>query len=335
MADLKTNYMGIQLDNPLVVSSSGITGRVKGIVRCAEAGAGAVVLKSMFEELIRADSKGLDEALVSSGSGHPEIYDYLGADIGMQLGPLPYLEFIEKVRKKVTLPVIASINCVTPRWWVPYARKIESAGADALELNISHFPGENEEDSKHIEAGYVEIVREVTSQVSIPVAVKIGFYFTSLMNVMQDLVAAGAKALVLFNRYHAIDVDLKSKRLVSAVKFSSPGEQNLPLRWVGLASKRLDCDIAASTGIHDAESVVKMLMVGANVVQVCSALYRKGPKYLEELRQGVSSWLDGAGYNSVDEIRGLALKNTESELALLTRLQYVMALEEATSLYKY
>ncbi len=335
MADLKTKYMGIQLDSPLVVASSGITGRVKGIARCADAGAGAVVLKSMFEELILADSDELDEALVRSGAGHPEIYDYLGAEIGMRLGPRPYLELIEKVRKKVTLPVIASVNCVSSRWWVPYAQKIESAGADALELNISHFPGDNDQASRDIERRYVDIVQEVTRQVSIPVAVKIGFYFTSLLNVMQDLVSAGARALVLFNRYHAVDVDLDSKQLVSAVKFSSPGEQNLPLRWVGLAAGQLDCDIAASTGVHDAEAVIKMLLMGANVVQVCSALYRKGPQYLEELNRGLSSWLDAEGYDSVDEMRGLALRNTEDGKALLTRLQYLLALEEATSRYEY
>ncbi len=333
MADLKTSYMGIHLDNPLVVSSSGMTGRIEGIARCADAGAGAVVLKSMFEEIILAEAEGLDDTLVASG--HPEALDYVRADIGMRLGPLPYLEFIEEVRKKVSLPVIASVNCVSPHWWVPYAKRIESAGANGLELNISHFPGGEGEDSGEIEKRYVEIVQKVTSQVSIPVAVKIGFYFTSLWKVMEEIIAAGAKALVLFNRYYSADVDLDSKSLVSAVKFSSPGEMYLPLRWIGLAAEQLDCDIAASTGVHDARSALKLLMVGANVVQICSALYKNGPEYIGELKQGISSWLEEEGHKSVDEIRGIALKNAEGGKALLTRLQYVKALEEASNFYKY
>jgi dihydroorotate dehydrogenase (fumarate) len=253
----------------------------------------------------------------------------------MHLGPLSYLEFIEKVRKKVTLPVIASINCTSSRWWVPYARRIESSGTDDLELNISHFPGSGREDSGTIEKQYAEIVHDVTSAISIPVSAKIGFYFTSLGDVMEDMVAAGAKALVLFNRYHATDVDLDNRRLVPGIKFSSPEELTLPLRWVGFAAQRLKCDIAASTGVHDTESILKMLMVGATAVQVCSTLYRNGPDHIKELLMGLSSWLDDNGYSSVDEIRGLALKDSGGEQALLTRLQYVKALEEASELYKY
>ena len=332
MASLATNYMGLRLDNPLVVSSSGITGQTSGIERCADAGAGAVVLKSMFEELIVAASKKLDETVVASGEGRPEIYDYL--DLGMSLGPLPYLEFIEKVRKQVAIPVIASVNCVSPNQWVPYARSIQSAGADALELNISHFPSD-EDDSRAIEARYVEIVSEVTRQVSIPVAVKIGLHFTSPLVLMRDLVAAGAKALVLFNRFHSVDVDLESRRLVFAVRFSSASEQTIPLRWVGLAAAKLDCDIAASTGILDAESVLKMLMVGATVTQFCSCLYRNGIKYLADLKKDLSTWLDGEGIASVDSIRGIALNHTADQASLLTRFQYVSDLEEAASTYRF
>ena len=335
MANLKTRYMGIELDNPLVVSSSGITGRVSAIARCAGAGAGAVVLKSMFEEVIVGQSDELNDLLTDAASEHPEIYDYVRADIGMRLGPLSYLDFVEKVRKKVSLPVIASINCTSPHLWVPYARRIESAGADGLELNISHFPGSSRENSAAIEKQYAEIVREVTSAISIPVSVKMGFYFTSLANVMEDMVAAGAKALVLFNRYHAIDVDLDSKTLVPAIKFSSPGEFTLPLRWVGFAAQQLNCDVAASTGVHDVETILKMLMVGADAVQICSVLYRNGPEHIEELLAGLSSWLDENGYDSIDDIRGLALKNSESEQSLLSRVQYIKALEDAAKFYKY
>jgi dihydroorotate dehydrogenase (fumarate) len=334
MADLKTNYMGIELSNPIVASSSGITGSVEGVQRCVDAGAGAVVLKSMFEELILAQSEGIEEDI--SSFEHPEALEYVRAEIGMRLGPLPYLEFIEEVRKKVAVPVIASVNCVTPQWWVPYARRIESAGASGLELNISHFPKCSvEEDSKEIEKRYIEIVQKVSESVSIPVAVKLGFYFTSLWNVIEDVVGAGAKALVLFNRYYAVDVDLDTKSIVPAVKLSSPAEILLPLRWIGLAAGKLDCDVAASTGIHDSDAVIKALLMGTTIVQVCSALYRNGPEYLGELREGLSSWLDEGGFNTVSDIRGLALENTKDEGALLNRLQYVKALEEASKYYKF
>lgn len=327
--------MGLDLDNPLVVSASGITGRVSSIERCANAGAGAVVLKSMFEEIIVGESDKFNEILTSSVRAHPEVYDYVRSEAGMRLGPLSYQEFVGKVRKKVNIPVIASINCTSSRWWVPYARRLESAGADGLELNISHFPGQGKEDSRTLEKRYAEIVNEVSNAISIPVSAKIGFYFTSIGSVMEEMAEAGAKALVLFNRYHAVDVDLDSKSLVSAIKFSSPEEVTLPLRWVGFASQKLNCDISASTGVHDTESILKMLLVGATTVQVCSVLYRHGPEYIRTLLDELSAWLEEQGYAGIDEIRGLALRNSESEDALLTRIQYVKALEDASEFYKY
>jgi len=333
MAELKTRYMGLDLENPLVVSSSGITGSVDGVRRVADSGAGAVVLKSMFEELIITDSARLDEVLAESS--HPEAYEYIRAKIGMRLGPKPYLELIEDVSTKISLPVIASVNCITPDWWVPYARQIESAGAAGLELNISHFPESNGEDPRDVEKRYVEIVHKVSDELTIPVAVKLGFYFTSLGNLMGQIVEAGAKALVLFNRYYSVDVDVDDKKIVHAMTFSSPEEMRIPLRWVGLLSDKLDCDFAAQTGIHDTESVVKMLMVGATAVQLCSVLYKRGLEHLDVLRTGLSTWLDEGGYTSVNDIRGLALKSDEGQESLLTRLQYVTALDEASTTYEY
>ena len=332
MADLKTSYMGINLDNPIVVSSSGITGSIEGVKRCVDAGAGAVVLKSMFEELILAQSDDIEQDL--SSFEHPEALDYVRAEIGMRLGPLPYLEFIEEARKNVSVPVIASVNCVTPNWWVPYARRIESAGASALELNISHFPrGTAEEDSGAIEKRYAEIVHKVSQSVSIPVAVKLGFYFTSLWDVIEDVVRAGAKALVLFNRYYMVDVNIETKQFVPAITLSSPVEITTLLRWVGMLANKLDCNIAASTGIHDRDGVIKMLLAGATAVQLCSILYNKGPSHLSTIRDELNSWLDSEGYASVNDIRGRAHENFEGD-DLLKRLQYLKSLEEAAK-YEY
>ena len=333
MAELKTNYLGLELNNPVVAAASGMTGSVDGARRLAEAGAGALVLKSMFEELIGLDAANVETGLLDAV--HPEALDYVRADIGKRLGPLPYLELIEAVRNSVSVPVIASINCTGSKWWVPYAQSIEAAGADALELNISHFPRAHGRSSEEIEKRYPEVVAKVSESLSIPVAVKIGFYFTSLWNVMEDLVAAGAKGLVLFNRYYEVDVDLDEKSFVATMGLSSPGEMLLPLRWIGLSAGGLDCDLAGSTGIHDVEGIVKMLMAGATVVQVCSALYRNGPEYVTELATGLASWLDEEGFDSVAEIRGLALKDSGAGTSLLTRVQYVEALEQVSAFYKF
>lgn len=332
MADLKTRYMGLSLDNPLVVASSGLTGSIEGIQRCSDAGAGAVVLKSMLEELIIANSENLDDDLIRSE--HPEAYEYIRAQLGMQLGPRPYLKFIEDVKKHVSLPVIASVNCISSKWWVSYANSMESAGADAIELNISHFPGKSDEMSQDIEKRYADIVREVTENLSIPVAVKLGFYFTSLRNVLEEIVNAGARALVLFNRYYSVDVDINKNTIIPSMTLSSPQEMLVPLRWAGILSGSLKCDIAVTTGIHDSKSIIKMIMVGAAVVQLCSTLYKNGPQYLTNLREQINSWLDRKDYASVTDIRGLAVKNTEKTDILLKRLQYLKALEEASK-YEY
>ncbi|MFC1508489.1 dihydroorotate dehydrogenase-like protein [Candidatus Omnitrophota bacterium] len=326
MTSLKTHYMGIELNNPLIVSSSGLTGSVKGVRRCADAGAGAVVLKSMFEELIIAHSEELEHDIIQSE--HPEAYEYLRAQIGMQLGPHPYLKFIEDVRTKVSIPVIASVNCITPKWWISYAKDIESSGADALELNISHFPLGDKDTSGDIEKRYADIVNDVSSHISIPVAVKLGYYFTSFEHVLNSIVEAGARALVLFNRYYTVDVDIEKKKFVHTMTFSSPEEMSIPLRWTGLLAGKLDCDIAVTTGIHDTESVIKMIMAGASAVQLCSVLYRRGAEYITELIEELDAWLEKESIPSVDDLRGLALKKSGGQ-DILKRQQYLKALEDA------
>jgi dihydroorotate dehydrogenase (fumarate) len=328
MADLSTSYMGLKLDNPLVVSSSGLTGSVKGVQDCADSGAGAVVLKSMFEELIIAHSRDLDLDILQSE--HPEAYEYIRAEIGKQLGPIPYLRFVEDVRKHIRIPVIASINCTSPQWWLPYARDIESAGAHAIELNISHFPESASRDLRDVEKMYARITSELASRVKIPVAVKIGMYFTSIGDVARDIAAAGAKGIVLFNRYYTVDMNIEQKRFVPSMTYSSNQEILLPLRWIGLLAETIQCDIAGSTGIHEAKDVIKMLMAGATVTQLCSVLYSKGIAHLGKIREELDAWLDSHGYKSVADIRGAALEGTGNREMLLHRMQYIKSLEEAS-----
>lgn len=227
------------------------------------------------------------------------------------------------------IPVIASVNCISPRWWVSYARDIESAGANAIELNISHFPQGGDSDYRDIERQYARITEEICSRVKIPVAVKIGSHFTSIGDVVQQISAAGAKGVVLFNRFYTVDVNPENGKFEPAMTLSSPEEMYLPLRWTGLLANTVKCDIAASTGIHDALGVIKVLMAGASVAYLCSTLYRNGVVYLGTMREELNGWLDSHGHCSVCDIRGMALREEGSADVLLHRLQYIKALDEA------
>jgi len=327
MADLSTGYMGLKLKNPVIASSSGITGSIDGIKRCADAGVGAVVLKSLFEEIIIGDSKELDSQLIRDE--HPEAYEYMKAELGMRYGSRPYLRLIEDAGKSVSIPVIASINCSTPKWWVSYAKDMESAGASAIELNISHFPGAPGEDSESIEKRYSDIVNEVSKRVSIPVSVKLGMNFTSLYDAVTRMVSAGAKGVVLFNRFYNVDIDIKNKQIIPAMAISSEKEMILPLRWIGFLSDKIKCDFAASTGIHSSDTAIKMIMAGASAVQLCSVLYKKKPENAAKIISQINNWLDKNGYKTVNEIKGAAVSNTKNKEALFARLQYIKALEEA------
>jgi dihydroorotate dehydrogenase (fumarate) len=331
MADLRTTWMGLSLECPIVVSSSGVTGSVDGVRRCEDAGAGAVVLKSMFEELIIAKSDDLDLEILKSE--HPEAYEYVRAEVGMRFGPVPYLKFIEDVRKRVTIPVIASVNCISPQWWVPYAKDLESAGASAIELNISHFPQGGDSDIRDIEKRYANITAEVCGRVSVPVSVKLGYHFTSIADVARDIAAAGAKGIVFFNRYYTVDVDIEKGTFVPAMTFSAPEEISNSLRWIGLMAGKIRCDLAASTGIHDSGGVIRALMAGASVAYVCSTLYKHSPEYVADIRAGLDKWLSSHGHSSVADIRGVAGRDGASDV-LLRRLQYIKALEEAAK-YEY
>jgi dihydroorotate dehydrogenase (fumarate) len=286
----------------------------------------------MFEELIVSRTEDLNLEMLRTE--HPEAYEYVRAEIGMRLGPVPYLKFIEDVRRQVSIPVIASVNCVSSRWWAPYVTDLESAGASAIELNISHFPQGGDRDIRDIEKLYSRIAEDVCSRVTVPVAVKIGPHFTSIGDMVREIAAAGAKGIVLFNRYYTVDVDIAAKRFVPAVTFSSPTELFEVIRWIGLLAGTVPCDFAASTGIHDAAGVIRALMAGATVACLCSVLYRNGPEYLADLRSGLDSWLDSNGYASVADIRGLAACDKGTADVLLHRLQYIKSLEEAEK-YKY
>ncbi len=323
MADLSTKYMGLDLGNPLIVASCGLVKSADGVRRCADAGAGAVVLKSLFEEQIEAETRDMKKNLWLYG--HPEIFDYV-RQMGMEHGPHDYLKLVEEAKKSVSIPVIASLNCISPEWWAGYAKQISLAGADALELNISVMPSDPERDSQKIERMYLKIFEEVNGRIGIPIAVKIGPYCTSMARMADELCRRGASALVLFNRLYQLDIDIEKLQLVHGYRFSSPDEMSLPLRWIALLAGRVSCDLAASTGIHDARGVIKQLLAGASAVQIASTLYLNGVEQIGRIIQEMENWMKRHSFDSIDQIRGKLSQLKSDRPELYERLQYIKAL---------
>ena len=320
MADLSTEYMGLPLRNPLIVASSSLTKSVEGVRKCADAGAGAVVLKSLFEEQIAVRAKDMEEHLWLYG--HTEAFEYV-SKMAMPLGPRNYLKLIEEAKAGVSIPVIASLNCITPRWWVDFAKQIEAAGADGLELNISVMPSDPARTSEEIEKIYVDIVESLKGGVGIPIAVKIGPYFTSVARMAAEFSRLGVSALVLFNRFYQIDIDIEKVVIAPGIRFSSPDEISLPLRWIALLAGSVECDLAASTGAHDGAGVVKQLLAGATTVQVCSALYERGIDHIGTILGDVEAWMKGHGFDKVEDFRGKLSRQVTERPELYERLQYI------------
>ncbi len=322
MADLKTTYMGLELMNPIVVASCGLTKNADGVRKCADAGAGAVVLKSLFEEQVIGEMR--NQKQYASAAWHPEALDYVEG-MGIGLGPREYLEVIRETKKAVSIPVIASLNCVSREVWTGYAKRLAAEGVDGIELNIAVMPSDPKRTAGDIEKMYFDALADATSKIDVPIAVKIGPFFTSTARMALELSRRGVSALVLFNRYYQIDIDVERMELSSGITLSSPKEINLPLRWISLLSGRVECDIAASTGIHDAHGVVKMLLAGATVTQLCSTLYLNGLESIKQILDDLEAWMQEHGFESVEEMRGkLSSMNSENP-ELYERIQYIKA----------
>ena len=323
MADLTTSYLGLELKNPVVVSSSGITRNVEGVLRCADAGAGAIVLKSLFEEQIESEAEQEQEA--TEVSMHPEADDYI-RQMGKHLGPDDYIALVEQAKKKTDVPIIASLNSRTTKWWGNYARQLEKAGADAIELNMSIMPRTPEENSEQIERRYTGIIEKVRRQTSVPLAAKIGPNFTCLPCFAQRLRKAGVRGLVLFNRFYQLDINIQTMKLAPGYMFSTPHEVYNSLRWISILHPEVGCDLSASTGVHTGTEAVKLLLAGAQTVQVCSTLYKNGIDRISTIRSDIERWMTENSYERIDEFRGkLSQSNSESPEAY-ERLQYIKAL---------
>ncbi|MDA3942986.1 MAG: dihydroorotate dehydrogenase-like protein [Bacteroidetes bacterium] len=319
--DLSTTYLGLKLRNPIVVSSSKLTGTVANIKACAQAGAGAVVLKSLFEEQIVAKTEsGLRRNEMYFW--YPEASDYV-ISISKGSGVNDYLKLIRDAKAAVDIPIIASINCVSPIEWPAFAAKMQEAGADAIELNIAIFPFDKKVSSLQIEDMVVEILKAVKAEVSIPVSVKMGRYFTNIFAMANRLADEGADGLVLFNRFYNPDVDIANMKVVTDNVFSSPDEKSIPMRWIALLSADgIKCDLAASTGIHYSIGVAKQLLAGATVTQICTTLYQNGIPYIKEIVSGLEDWMKKHHYKTIGDFRGLVNKKTENTAAF-ERIQYM------------
>jgi dihydroorotate dehydrogenase (fumarate) len=296
---------------------------LEGVVKCADAGVGAIVLKSLFEEQLQAETEDLEK--YSWMTGHTEAFDYISR-MGMALGPREYLNLVKAAKSKVSVPIIASLNCVSPKWWTDYAKQIAAAGADGLELNISVMPSDTGRTSEEVEGLYLEILEGVKAETGIPIAVKIGSHFSSIARMADQLCKRGASALVLFNRFYQLDIDIENLKLTPGYKFSSPGEMNVPLRWIALLSGRVKCDLAASTGVHDGAGVIKQLLAGATVVQLCSTLYVNGLEQVGRMLGQLQEWSKQHGFETIEQMRGKMSQLESDRPELYERLQYIKAL---------
>ncbi len=323
MPDLKTTYMGLELSNPVIAGSSTHTITADKVKALEAAGVGAVVLKSIFEEQIRSDVSGMVESL--HGDQHAEAYEYLRADYPMQIGPEKYLDRVRSIKAVSSIPIIASVNCIDADRWVTFARKIEAAGADAIELNVYDIPQDDETTSADVEQRHLDLVATVAGELNIPIAVKIGPYYSSMANFVQRLAALDIQAIVMFNRFFQPDIDIDTLALKSGINFSRADDIRLPVRWIAMLRNRVACDLSLTGGVHAAEGAIKALLAGANTVQICSVLYKQGNDRIGDILKGLEEWMEAQGFNTLDDFRGKLSEPEEGPQAGFARAQYVKA----------
>lgn len=326
MADLTTQYLGLTLKNPLVASASPISKKMSGVKRMEDAGVSAIVMYSLFEEQIEYESKALDHFLNRGTESFAESLTYFPDMPSYNIGPEGYLELISKVKSEVKIPIIGSLNGISTGGWVEYARRIQEAGADALELNIYNIPTDPALSSVEVEDSYVELVQAVRSQLSIPFAVKLSPFFTSLPNLAARLSAAGANGLVLFNRFYQPDLDIETLEVVPNLVLSTSDELRLPLRWIAILHGRVKTDLALSSGVHSAEDIVKALMAGANVAMTTSELLAHGIGRATEMLNDLEKWMVEFEYDSVKKMIGSMCQQAVADPSTFERANYMKAL---------
>jgi dihydroorotate dehydrogenase (fumarate) len=326
MIDLSTSYLGLALRSPVVASASPLCEDVDNIRRMEDGGAGAVVLHSLFEEQITLESHHLDRYLSQGAESFAESLTYFPDMTAYNLGPDGYLEHVRRAKAAVGIPVIGSLNGVSTGGWIRYARKIEEAGADALELNIYYIPTDPEVTGADVERMYVDLVRDVAASVRIPVAVKLGHAFSAMANLSRRLEQAGARALVLFNRFYQPDFDLEQLQVVPRLTLSSPYELLLRLHWVAILYGHVRADLAVTGGVHTAQDVLKAMMAGARVAMMTSALLKHGVDLLRVVRANLVAWMEAHEYESIRQMQGSMSYRSVAEPAEFERANYLRVL---------
>jgi len=329
--DLTTTYLGLKLRSPLVVSASPLSEDVDNIKRMADAGAAAVVLYSIFEEQLRQDRLELHRHLENGTNSFAEVLSYFPEPSEYRLGPEEYLKHIAAAKKTTGIPIIASLNGSSDGGWTSFAKQIQQAGADALELNIYYIPTSLDLTGTEVEMTYLDILKAVKANVTIPVAVKLSPFFSNMANMAKRLDEAGANGLVLFNRFYQPDIELESLEVKPNILLSTPMAMRLPLRWIALLYGRLNASLAATSGIHRASDALKMLMAGADVTMLCSTLLRHGIPQIAAIERDMIDWMDEREYESVEQLKGSLSQKNCAEPAAFERAQYMKALTGYTA----
>jgi len=324
--DLSTNYLGLKLRTPLVPSASPLCENLAFLEQMEDAGASAVVLHSLFEEQIRLERHEFEHRLNQGTHSYPESLTYFSPPPDFTIGPRNYLEHLKQAKKCLGIPVIASLNGSTFGGWTSFARQIEEAGADALELNFYSVPTDSSISSEDIEHGYLTVLASVKSQLKIPVAVKLSPYFTNLAQFSRRLDLHGADGLVLFNRFYQPDIDVEALEVSPNVLLSTPMDMRLPLRWVALLHGRIKANLAATSGIHSGCDAIKLIMAGADVTMLCSVLLKRGIDHLREIERSMCQWMEEHEYKSVAQLKGCMSQLKCPEPAAFERAQYIRAL---------
>jgi len=326
MTDLSTSYLGLMLKNPLVVSPSPLNEDLDNLRRMEDLGASAVVLHSLFEEQINVQSNDLDRFLSHGTESFAEALSYFPEAQAFSLGPEGYLEHIRKAKKAIGIPIVGSLNGVSTGGWIRYAKMIEEAGADALELNVYYIPTDPELSSTQVEKMYVDLVRDIKGSLKIPVAVKLGPYFSAMANMARRLDQAGAGGLVLFNRFYQPDFDLEQLEVVPNLVLSTSHELRLRLCWVAILYGHIKADMAITGGIHSPEDVIKAMMAGARVSMMTSALLSRGLGHLATMRTGILQWMEEHEYTSIRQMQGSMSQKSVAEPAAFVRANYMKVL---------
>ena len=327
--DLRTQYMGLALNSPIVVSACPLSEEIGNIVQMEDAGAGAVVLFSLFEEQIRREQERLSAIQMATRNVFAEGLDYFPTIDEYAVGVEEYLELIRLAKERVDIPIIASLNGITPEGWIDYARLMEEAGADALEINVFFIAADLNVDGRKVEERYVDIVDMVRAAVKIPISVKLNPYFSSLGFTARDLMDAGADGLVLFNRFYQPDFDISNLRVLHNLQFSESTEIRLPLLWISVLYSRIRASLAATTGVQSAREVIKYLLAGADVAMTASALYKHGVPYLTTMNNELKAWMNDMQFKSVDAFKGALSQRNVHDPEAFERANYIRILEGA------